>query len=310
MNFEFKEPKDEKVDFEEKIFKILEDDKIRLLIGEEKIEEFELELSDTESNSDVEILYNRIIKFISHKELPFSKYERSESTFENNLKIETKEKTRKQIEKIINKCKNGELDSIGKGFTAEVFQSKRCPKCCYKVIYNLEEYEVGLNIKEETLIQDALVDLNLEGARVPNPYYYKMSPDFHVMVMESLDACTIEDIERGKEKLPENFDLEVFFSALKGFISKMHSLGIHHRDLHNRNILIDRETGLPRIIDFGRAKKNCMKDLDEVYKNEDDIYIEEKGNKTIRFKPTDLDYIKVHYEKLKKIILTNKEYMK
>ncbi len=42
----------------------------------------------------------------------------------------------------------------------------------------------------------------------------------------------------------------------------MHEKGIHHRDAHDGNIMIDRETGAPYVIDFGNA----------TYGNGEDIY--------------------------------------
>lgn len=305
MNFESGNEISE-VDYEDLIDGLLTDKKNILLLGESEIKNYENEFVDIENDGDDIKLYNKIKNRLNYISTPFSDYEEGDSIFEENLRSEVKKRTREQLRVIVEKCKNGTLDSIGKGFTAEVFQSKRCPKCCYKVIYDLDEYKTGLTIKEEALIQDELSDIEVDGVRVPKPYYYKMTPDSHVMVMETLDAYTLQDVESGKVGLPENFDLEKFISALRNFVTKMHSMGIHHRDLHDRNVLIDRETGVPRVIDFGKTKTGCDKNLESVYRNEDDIYLEEKNGKTIRYKPTDLEYVEMHYKKLKEIIHNNK----
>lgn len=295
------------IDYEESIYNLIEDERNAILLGKKEVEEISNKISGIENEEDAEKILKQVKNRLKYLSTPFMDYDDSESVFENNINKETKTETRKKIEKIVAMCKDGELDSIGKGYTAEVFQSKACPKCCYKVIHDLEEYKKGCTIQQEALIQDVLCDLGVEGVTVPKPYYYRMAPDSHVMVMESLDVFTIKDIAEGKNRLPENFDLEKSISALKEFVKKMHSMGIHHRDLHDKNIVIFKETGEFGVIDFGKAKTGCEKNLENAYRNEDEIYIEEKNGEEIRYKPTDLEYIEIHHKKLKEIIYYNKE---
>lgn len=304
MKFEkgFELNNEENIDFEEAVYALIEDKRKALLLGTQEVKEIENEIADIENDNDAKRLYQKIKNRLNYLTSPFADYDNSESVFGNNINLETKERTKRKIERIISMCKDGKLDSIGKGFTAEVFQSKICPKCCYKVIQDLEEYKKGCTIKEEALIQDSLSDLGIEGVNVPKPYYYRMSPESHVMVMETLDACTIKNILEGREALPENFNLEKSINNLKVFITEMHSMGIHHRDLHDKNVLIDRNTGELAVIDFGKAKAGCDKNLERAYRHEDEIYIEEKNGEVVRFKPTDLDYIEMHYQKLKKLL--------
>lgn len=57
----------------------------------------------------------------------------------------------------------------------------------------------------------------------------------------------------------------------------MHELGVAHGDLEARNVMIDRKTGLPRVIDFGRSKNIGKKEsefhkiIEEDFANIDEI---------------------------------------
>jgi serine/threonine protein kinase len=72
--------------------------------------------------------------------------------------------------------------------------------------------------------------------------------------MERIYGCSIGDIVYGTDKVPDNYDHRKFFTKLKENIKKMHENNIHHRDLHEGNVMID-QNGDPVIIDFGTA---CM----------------------------------------------------
>lgn len=65
-------------------------------------------------------------------------------------------------------------------------------------------------------------------------------------VMEKLEA----------DRLPhrhENSLSPAFFDALRAEIAGMHRLGVTHGDLRRLNILVERWTGRPKLIDFGTA---------------------------------------------------------
>lgn len=83
-----------------------------------------------------------------------------------------------------------------------------------------------------------------------------------VLVMQKINGYSLDKIlsdpEQGKEKLvfPETFNVDVFFEALRSFIIRMHhEKGIYHRDLYDRNIMVDIKTGKPALIDFGEAAR-------------------------------------------------------
>lgn len=114
----------------------------------------------------------------------------------------------------------------------------------------------------EAALLDTLRDTDPD-VRVPEPYYFwqKTSTVEGVcrtksfLVMELLDAVTIEDVLSGTKDLPENFDRMGFFTKLRRFMERMHAKGIDHCDVHEGNIMIDATTGYPRVIDFGASIK-------------------------------------------------------
>jgi len=92
--------------------------------------------------------------------------------------------------------------------------------------------------------------------RVPRVYAsFKDEENRHdFLMMETLPAVSVDDILKGRADLPENFDIGSFQNDLLGFVEKMHSeRRVCHRDLHEGNIMIDRETFKPYVIDFGAA---------------------------------------------------------
>jgi serine/threonine protein kinase len=81
-----------------------------------------------------------------------------------------------------------------------------------------------------------------------------------VLVMEEIDGYSIDRMltinpESGlRVPFPKTFNADTFFPALRSFIKKMHTeKGIYHRDIADRNIMIDNESGNPVLIDFGDA---------------------------------------------------------
>ncbi len=118
------------------------------------------------------------------------------------------------------------------------------------------------DLGEEAEFLDMLRSADPE-VRVPEPYYFWQKKSTQngfprvksFLAMELLDAVTLEDVTNGKEKLPDGFDAQAFFGKLRRFVETMHQKGVIHGDMHDRNIMVDRVTGNPRVIDFGTAKK-------------------------------------------------------
>lgn len=79
------------------------------------------------------------------------------------------------------------------------------------------------------------------------------------MAMEHLRAANFRRVIEGqttegiKDILPPSFNIDTFFLRLREFLHAMHARGVVHNDLYLRNIMVDHVTGLPYIIDFGKA---------------------------------------------------------
>lgn len=163
------------------------------------------------------------------------------------------------------------------GKSADVFRDP-LNGYCYKVI--TREMEALLKAPDEAQFLLELQDLKSE-VKVPNPlftieatvrgeYSHKLRTK-SILCMETLDGITLKDIFDHKQELPENFDLIKFCSSLNNFIKRMNEdFNIYHRDLHAGNVMIDIQTGMPCVFDFGLSKKKFLTDEDP-YKTEIDV---------------------------------------
>jgi serine/threonine protein kinase len=148
---------------------------------------------------------------------------------------------------------------LGQGMTAEVCFLASNEKLCLKIYKNKTEEIKGiffLSPEDEMYIQDR-VSLIRGDARSPKVYcsFEDREGGLKYLLMERLDAVSIEDVFVGRAELPENFDFDKFSVALKKYIEEMHSFDVYHRDLHEGNIMIDKNTGMPYVIDFGASKE-------------------------------------------------------
>lgn len=163
---------------------------------------------------------------------------------------------------------------IGKGNTADVFSVPEMTNvCCKKLnhsdikpINSLEEEAEYLDklsgISEKVLVPTPVVTIevvkkvekkNLRGEMV------SVNVRESALLMKEIDGVSIEDILEERVQNPaeflEHLNVEEFFSELGNFIDTMNERGIHHRDLHPGNIMIERGTLKPVVIDFGHAAK-------------------------------------------------------
>ena len=157
--------------------------------------------------------------------------------------------------------------NIGEGKTAEVaVWNEDNTTICVKLIS-----ETRLNDLYENSAAPRYNSPKLEGemldkvsntstkVRVPTPIgYIEFNDEFgekvSALLMERVNAVTLNDIHYNQEGFPENFDIDVYFSELEKFLKQMHQHErIHHRDLSEGNLMIDRETGMPVVIDYGDA---------------------------------------------------------
>lgn len=162
---------------------------------------------------------------------------------------------------------------LGNGAVAEVFRLRGLYKtdCCVKIVLNENMYAQGNTIEKEHNFLEKLQDVNVGGVRTPKPFYSFSNLRMKGLVMEELDAFNFRRILDGfttggiKDQLPYNFDVDGFFSKLKEYLQHLHSLGVYHCDIALRNLMVNRKTGLPMVIDFGKAR--LASDLDKTNLN-------------------------------------------
>lgn len=175
---------------------------------------------------------------------------------------------RSKIKEIVGHSEN----FLGKGGTALVFD---LGDQCLKIMPNRHadknagSYNLGNTVSAECGIQNHLREVEVDGVYAPRVLSFYDGAKITAIVMERLDAANMQMVLNGKEYLPNNFlgdrkiksqdeideALDVFFDALQNYVLEMHERGVAHCDLMPRNIMIDKSTGKPRVIDFGRAKR-------------------------------------------------------
>jgi serine/threonine protein kinase len=153
---------------------------------------------------------------------------------------------------------------LGYGATANVHTLDQIRGVCCKI--NKPEDE----IPDESFVNSPAEELNILSyldkehlsVRTPKPYCSNIIDlgKRKYLVMEQLNAVSVRDIFEGKEELPQLFDFESFFKKLEHFVVEMHEAGVYHRDLHEGNIMIDKVTGAPYVIDFGTGIKTFRGD--------------------------------------------------
>lgn len=191
---------------------------------------------------------------------------------------------------------------LGEGMTAKVHIFPDSPRYCVKIVTpqtKKPEYEhrsLVVSIAEEAGLLSEVSVLNPEhgkvGVRVPQligTFKTKTSQGevCEVLIMERMHAVSLKDVLENGVKLPESFELELFFEQLGSFIKKMHDIQVYHRDLHEGNVMIDVETGLPVVIDFGLGYKAIRSE------GEGNIYKIIRINKIINFSNDDKQVIKL-----------------
>lgn len=173
------------------------------------------------------------------------------------LSKESEGKLRKEIGAII---KNPDR-FIDKGGAGSVYKLSSVAErgLCVKVLEHRENApDPGHTADIEARYQRRMCEVEVAGVRSPRCFGYWMSEGEEWkagIIMEQLDAVNLQHVLNGTESLPETFDSEEFFGDLEEYIDNMHEkLKILHGDMAARNIMVDRKTGRPYLIDYGRAE--------------------------------------------------------
>jgi len=160
------------------------------------------------------------------------------------------------IKKIIEDLEREGHEELGSGQAGRVISSERLPDdVCYKVMFPSGEVPLETNdIATEANLQNSIHELGeMFGVRVPEVFYFIHDGSTRAIAMERLNAITVEDMLSGKEDVPATYNGQVFYDAARKYVQTLHEKGYYHRDLHARNIMVDRKTGMPRFIDFGSS---------------------------------------------------------
>lgn len=193
-----------------------------------------------------------------------------------------------------------EENKVGFGKTADVYKyPDENTGLCFKHIHNMLPGNNDIDIEIEYL---SALQNNGTEVRVPQAFATIVSPmkvrmqegrrtlvKDHVIVMEYIKGCTVEEAMVHIDQLPEDFNATEFFDKLEVFVEKMHALKIYHRDLHHKNVMIDYATGNPVVIDFGRSARSYL-----TGESDQEIYAsyEMEGDREVRkLLPNDNHYL-------------------
>lgn len=184
---------------------------------------------------------------------------RKSGSFET--RIEKRGKREKEYADFLRGIITNPENFIDKGGAGEVFSFRAdSASLCIKVVANRHDridahmFNLGNSLLQEAHFLEHLDHFSIRDVRVPQ-YLEVLLGDRHgFLIMEQLDAVNLQHVIHGTESLPESFDLEDFFDSLDHFVTGIHEIKkVAHMDLEARNIMVDKKTGKPRVIDFGRA---------------------------------------------------------
>lgn len=167
-----------------------------------------------------------------------------------------------EIEEILDDSKN----LIGEGRTAEVREMKGNTNWCLKIIDD-ERLEQMYGLETPTFNTED-IEFELLGVahkaggivKIPRPLLaWKIKTEqgrkIGVVAMERLHAVSLKEIHEGTPP-PKQFQPNAFFASLYRYLEKLHDeYHVRHRDIAEGNILVERNTGIPCLVDFGDAVK-------------------------------------------------------
>ncbi|MCX6712984.1 MAG: phosphotransferase [Candidatus Vogelbacteria bacterium] len=152
---------------------------------------------------------------------------------------------------------------LGVGRAGRVFSLPEQSICIKQIIDGSKEFSLN-NVKEEIAL---MAEARGAGVRVPHPMMAVQAKEGDFIVMETIDGHSIKDIWAKGIPLPPNYDHDRFWDTLERLITRLNGAGIHHRDLHEGNVMMEWTTGDPVIIDFGLS---CQAfDEDDPYREVD-----------------------------------------
>lgn len=161
----------------------------------------------------------------------------------------------RHIEQTINVPENF-IDKGGAGRIYEFGPQGLCIKMMKERhhIAQSEMFDLGNSVSSEAWFLKRTSSFEVDGVRSPVFVEYFDGKDDVGIVMEKLKAVNLQHILNGTDEYPDGFMIEDFFDRLESYIDELHDrMHICHGDLEARNIMVDRKTAMPRVIDFGRS---------------------------------------------------------
>lgn len=141
---------------------------------------------------------------------------------------------------------------------------------CIKIMANRfndphrERFKLWNSALAEASIMSELDGFDVAGVRSPTPVQAVAGEHASAIIMERLNAVNVQHILNGTHQYPKSFDIQTFSDGVSDYLDALHGeKGIIHGDLYPRNVMVDLETGLPRVIDFGHAKLTGAMDPSE-----------------------------------------------
>lgn len=166
----------------------------------------------------------------------------------------------RRVAKIIKDFVRNPENYMDQGGAGRVYAFGKMYDVCVKIIVNRhnqpnsQQYDLGNTIHQEANFLKTLTGFSVNGVRSPQYIEVLRGQRYGALVMEKLNAVNLQHIINNTEKLPDSFDREAFFSDIDEYTASLHSeKEICHMDLEPRNIMVDKVTGKPFVIDFGRS---------------------------------------------------------
>lgn len=157
---------------------------------------------------------------------------------------------------LLENFESAEHKKLGEGNLAKVFSVGRIYPCCIKILKKPEHRTVQNNysFEHEFNFQSEVSNFSdPDSVQIPKVLAGYVTDDgLEFFFMDMVKGNSLRQIFNGEANLPDNFDMDKFFTKVEKFIERFNSDGYYHRDLHSGNIMVD-EMGNPWVIDFGSS---------------------------------------------------------
>ena len=157
--------------------------------------------------------------------------------------------TREHVSSINHKTVGGCLVGalIGKGGAGKVYKGIHINmgmKVAIKVLNPNED-----NNAIQRFVQEGRILAKIEHPNIAKIINLGHESGFHFLIMRYIEGENLENI-LARETLPYNIILSIAIEICSG-LQEVHKLNVVHRDIKPSNIIIEKNTGVPILVDFG-----------------------------------------------------------